>query len=368
MMRRRFFQTTILLFVIWLGGGIINIVAAVDPAQTFIPKGKSGKGITRLFARASRTADYRHIATCGNRVFVANDASLESFELVNSDSLRPNGTFRMDATIEALEITDQFLFIALGKKGFRVYRYDWKSESYGAPAWVEISELISQSIPANLLAIEHQTDGTDLAIAVGSQSVDRYAISKQGQLLTHLSRPFSGSPKTCKIGYHQAYLLDRKKGILCFDLSKPDSIRLTSTIPTPRNSITFTTHDSLLYLIDRDDGFQIYRMTDPSHPMLLSSSQLTSPGEAIVLKDSVVFIGTGSSGIVRVFVVANPAKPVEVGTVESVGGAYDLSLLTTSFGYRFALAEGNFIGIYDCADIMYRINELLEEARLRKKQ
>ena len=70
-------------------------------------------------------------------------------------------------------------------------------------------------------------------------------------------------------------------------------------------------------------------VTTPASPQLVGEVSLTVPLVAIAAAGDHVYVVLGYDGL-KVFSVANPAAPVEVGGIDTPGNAYDIARVSSS--------------------------------------
>lgn len=112
---------------------------------------------------------------------------------------------------------------------------------------------------------------------------------------------------------------------------------------TPSDAFVFDVSESagLLLLCEGMDGFEIFDVSDPSTPQLITQYQPSAGAWSAFLENNVAYVGTGLGGI-GVYDLAIPENPTLIGTLQDVGWVEGIR----SGGYGSILACSGLDGVY----------------------
>jgi len=150
-----------------------------------------------------------------------------------------------------------------------------------------------------------------------------------------------------------AYVADDSAGLRVIDVSTPSAPREVGVLDTPgRAGGGIAVAEGFAYLADGFGGLRVIDVSTPSAPADIAF--LESPGAAdgiavegshayVGFHDSADFPGVSRTGV-RVFDIADPSEPVEVGFVDTPGWA---RAITVSIGYAYVADDDAGLRVID---------------------
>ncbi|NMB61598.1 MAG: hypothetical protein GYA18_04575 [Chloroflexi bacterium] len=276
----------------------------------------------------------------GNTLYAAGGGSgLLVVDLTNIEQPQEVGIYNIDGFQYGLVLSGNRLFSAAAWGGIGV---------------VDISDPLSpkvlEAIPTDGWVMDVTIQSSNLLVMDGTDGIRLYDISGQAPNLQGVY-PDTGFTYQGVLNGENAYVTDKEKGLLVFDLSNTHNLTLLDRYLPILDARRVTMNGRTAYVAAGLSGMRTIDLSDPNSPAETAWFD-TEGGYAnkVLVEDDIAYLSThlATDYPLRIFDISNPLEPQLLGQVPNDEAVFNMAFRSMAYsnGYIFIPGE-NFDGVVD---------------------
>jgi hypothetical protein len=157
--------------------------------------------------------------------------------------------------------------------------------------------------------------------------------------------PLAGAVHAVDTDGSLAILAAHHAGLHVVDVSDPAHPIWLSTCSGPQYGCSVVLANGLAYVADEFSGLWVIDLADPTHPVVAGSLAVPGNPQDLAHNGNLVFVAAQTAGL-RIIDVSNPAQPVEIGQTATAGSCAGVAVDSP---YAYVCASGYRLHVIDIA-------------------
>lgn len=242
-------------------------------------------------------------------IYGRNNQTLYAFDQSNPNEITLTSTFSTDSN----DFAARGSLVYTIDQGLRVFDYSNPSDP------MEIAYF--QDIPGlnNLVQIERVDDLFYITDDSGTLAVYRI---NTNPVATH---PTQDQALEIKLIDNLALIADNSAGLQIFDISNPQSPTLLSTFPTNNTAIGVDAIPGVAFVATHQSGLDIVDISDPYNPTLITNYDTTRSTQDVQIVGQYAYVVDRVTGL-HILDISDPSNPQVVSITDTPGLAEDITI------------------------------------------
>ena len=268
----------------------------------------------------------------GTVLYVVADRTLRIVDITNPSVPKAAGAFTFPEHIRSFAVSGSSVYVLADFHGIRIL-------DVSNPA----SPVLRGSLPLKggyfTIVLFDKNVLLASGILAGLQIIDVSDVAKPAPLASYFT---DGYAQSISVSRPLAYVIDAPTGLYVFDLSNPRSPAVVTVLklnaPQQQSPGAITTGSVAIseavagrspetaVLLDSTNSLLLfYDVSRLAAPVRISSFSVPAGSEALVVRGSMAYIASGRQGL-QIVDFSNPIKPVDSGTFKTMQPAHDVAV------------------------------------------